>query len=472
MKAKLLYFSLLFGILSSVFAQEIIEFRGSVIDRDTRWNGTVRIYQDIIIKKGVTLSLEPKTRIIVRHRKDRGNAGLAKDKVEIIVHGRLIARGTPETGKIVFTSRSQNPQMNDWYGIILKNPRQKSIIEHCVVEYAFKGITCYGSSPEISNSEVRFNHYAGISAEVRAKPFIRDCIIIGNDFAGLNCELGSKPIVERTIITQNNNGVIVFDRSQPDLGRVASAPGESTGENRIYNNFEVDIYNNSSLEVSAQNNIWNNATTETVMQKIRDVADNNQFGAVLILPIFNEPALVARNRPRRVAPVIEPPVAQVEEETTTPSEIQTLPEEPRITGLPDLAQNTLDTNSLGQETLTVYKEEVVARKPDQQTAAVSLKEPIIEALLDGGSRTYVAKAKAFYPEIYKKTGFEGRVFLEVIVGRDGKIENHQVLKSDGIYFTYAAEEALKQMRYAPETFQGKPVRYKIIEPFIFKLASK
>jgi len=451
--------------------EKTLHFRENTIDRDTRWEGKVYIYQDILIKRGVTLSIEPKTRIIVRHRKDRGNIGKAKDRVEIIVNGKLIARGTPEEGKIIFTSRSQQPQMNDWYGIILKNPREKSIIDHCVVEYAFNGITCYGSSPEISNSEIRFNHYSAISAEVRAKPYIRDCILIGNDFAGLNCELGSKPIVERTIITQNNNGVIVFDRSQPDLGRVASAPGESTGENRIYNNFEVDIYNNSSMELFAQNNIWNNATEDVIKQKIKDVEDNTQFGEVQISPVFNEEPVLA-SRPRRPRPqpqVVAEPVVQ---EEAPPTEIRDLPASPEITSLPDIAQSTIDTSTIGQETLTVYKEEVVARKPAEQEASVNLKEPIIEALLDGGSRTYVKKVKAFYPEIYKKTNFEGRVFLEVIVGRDGKIESHKVLKSDGIYFTYAAEEALQQMRYAPETFQGKPVRYKIIEPFIFKLSSR
>lgn len=470
LKTPLIIF-LLIGGFASIFAQTI-DFRGKSINKDTRWSGKVFIYQDVTVKKGVTLSIDPGTRIIVRHRKDRGNSGKAKDRVELIIQGRLIARGTPESGKIVFTSRSKNPKMNDWYGIILKNPREKSIIDHCVVEYAFNGITCYGSSPEISNSEIRFNHYSAISAEVRANPYIRDCILIGNDFAGLNCELGSKPIVERTIITQNNNGVITFDRSQPDLGRIASAPGESTGENRIYNNFEVDIYNNSSMELFAQNNIWNNATEEVIMQKVRDVEDNSQFGAVQISPIYSQqPVLASRTRRPRPQPQVTPQ-PPVQEEESPPTEIRDLPASPQITRLPDIASNTIDTSSLGQETLTVYKEEVVARKPVEQEASVNLKEPIIEALLDGGSRTYVNKAKAFYPEIYKKTSFEGRVFLEVIVGRDGKIESHKVLKSDGIYFTYAAEEALQQMRYAPETFQGKPVRYKIIEPFIFKLSDR
>ncbi|MEL6822948.1 MAG: hypothetical protein AAFP70_14400, partial [Calditrichota bacterium] len=86
---------LLIGGFTSLFAQTI-EFRGKSINQDTRWSGKVYIYQDVTVKRGVTLSIDPGTRIIIRHRKDRGNSGKAKDRVELIVQGRLIARGTPE----------------------------------------------------------------------------------------------------------------------------------------------------------------------------------------------------------------------------------------------------------------------------------------------------------------------------------------------------------------------------------------
>ena len=59
--------------------------------------------------------------------------------------------------------------------------------------------------------------------------------------------------------------------------------------------------------------------------------------------------------------------------------------------------------------------------------------------------------------------------MEVLVGKDGKIMGHKVLKSDGEGFTKACEEALKGYRYKPGTRKGTPVSFTVIERFEFKL---
>ena len=61
-------------------------------------------------------------------------------------------------------------------------------------------------------------------------------------------------------------------------------------------------------------------------------------------------------------------------------------------------------------------------------------------------------------------------FLDgVISRRDGTVESYRVLKSDGEFFSDAAGEAIQKFKYKPGTFKGKPVRFKLVEPFVFRL---
>jgi len=117
---------------------------------------------------------------------------------------------------------------------------------------------------------------------VRAKPIIRNCLILGNGVAGINCELGSEPLVEGNIINQNTNGIIIFDRSNPDIGHQPPEGNQSKGSNRIFNNFEYDIYNHSSMEIYAQNNLWNTEDVEEIRKRIFDREDNAAYGPVLL----------------------------------------------------------------------------------------------------------------------------------------------------------------------------------------------
>ena len=98
-----------------------------------------------------------------------------------------------------------------------------------------------------------------------------------------------------------------------------------------------------------------------------------------------------------------------------------------------------------------------------------LESPIIEGLLDSRRRKYRHRTAPQYPGIYEKMNYEGKVYIEVIVDYGGNIESFQVLKSDGKYFTDSAIAALKEFKYKPGTFQGNPVKFKLVETFIFEL---
>lgn len=503
MKKSVIIIVLLIPLL--LLGQQAVQ---GTLTTDTRWYGEVQVKGDVTVPKGVTLSIDPGTRIVVDAKSDATKSGKDPKHIEITILGSIMAEGTTNDGRIIFTSSASQPQMYDWYGIIIKNLKEPSLLKHCIIEYGYKGITCYGSSPEITNCEIRYNQYAGVSSEVRSNPVIRNSTLSGNEFAGLLCELASNPVIEKNVISQNLNGIVIFDRSQPDLGRLNAAEGESVGENIILNNFESNIYNHSTNEVLAQNNIWNTTGEAQIQETVFDNAQNPSKGKVVFMPIFggnaaaqkkllaqqeeekkaettgavadaaaktalvasqtstppaqNKPVTNTANRPANQAPLESP---QLRVDST-----QYLATNNNAAGaalIPEMSQNATDNPTTAQpETLIVYKE-VPVEKVEKEEPQIS--EPVIEALLDQGRREYINRVNPVYPGMYQKTGFQGRVLLEVIVGRDGNVESNRVLRSDGDLFTESAQDAIKKYKYKTATYQGKPVKFKIVELFIFKL---
>lgn len=497
---RLLTILTIFFLTFTLSAQDVQYFSGK-IPNDTRWSGQIYIDGDVIVPKGVTLSIDSGSRIIFKAGQDKLRSGNVQDRIEFIILGKLLANGKPRNSKILFTSGAPEQQMNDWYGIVFKNLTDKSILQHCIIEYAYKGITCYGGSPLIEDCEVRFNYIAGISCEVRARPIIRNTTLFGNDFAGINCELASTPIIENCSILQNANGVMIFDRSQPDMGRNPRREEYSKGQNRIQNNFDYNIYNHSSNEIYAQNNIWNTNSESEIKQTVYDHDDNPSYGQVLVLPVFRTRQSI-RRRPLAESQQRTVPTPTM---TTTSPELTAQTENSPDTGSTNAgnegialggqgnnSQENLETDLAAGGSNGTNHEETNDTQAHQMIPAVpetvfvvretipedllkekeedEIVEPVIEGLLDSGQREYIRKVKPDYPKIYKMTGHEGVVFMEVIVGKDGTVQSYRVLRSDGEHFTLAAEEAIKKYRYKPGTFKGKPVSYRIIERFKFQLS--
>jgi bla regulator protein blaR1 len=68
----------------------------------------------------------------------------------------------------------------------------------------------------------------------------------------------------------------------------------------------------------------------------------------------------------------------------------------------------------------------------------------------------VKKVPPEYPEAAKKAGIQGEVVLRAIIGKDGDVENLQIV-SGHPQLAPAAVEAVKQWKYRPYLQEGKPV---------------
>jgi protein TonB len=82
----------------------------------------------------------------------------------------------------------------------------------------------------------------------------------------------------------------------------------------------------------------------------------------------------------------------------------------------------------------------------------------------------VSRVLPVYPALARAQGLEGQVLLEVIVDREGRVENDvRVVRSDP-GFDAAALAAVRRWRFVPGHDQdGSPVRVRLRVPIRFQL---
>lgn len=75
---------------------------------------------------------------------------------------------------------------------------------------------------------------------------------------------------------------------------------------------------------------------------------------------------------------------------------------------------------------------------------------------EGGKPQLIRHVTPVYPPEAKQAGIEGRVELEAIIAKDGRIRAVNALDGEPV-LTAAATAAVKQWQYRPVVLNGKPV---------------
>ncbi|SRR5579883_120770 len=77
-----------------------------------------------------------------------------------------------------------------------------------------------------------------------------------------------------------------------------------------------------------------------------------------------------------------------------------------------------------------------------------------------------------YPEVARRSGLEGKVTVQALIGKDGHVEKVEVLKSDYDIFKDAAINAMKSAKFTPARQNGTPLRIWITRTINFRLNGK
>ena len=77
-----------------------------------------------------------------------------------------------------------------------------------------------------------------------------------------------------------------------------------------------------------------------------------------------------------------------------------------------------------------------------------------------------------YPEIARRAGIQGKVFVQAYINENGDVINTKVLKGIGAGCDEAAENAVKKAKFKPGMVSGVPVKVQVVVPVVFKLSDK
>ncbi|MFA7227777.1 MAG: energy transducer TonB [Melioribacteraceae bacterium] len=84
----------------------------------------------------------------------------------------------------------------------------------------------------------------------------------------------------------------------------------------------------------------------------------------------------------------------------------------------------------------------------------------------------IESAKPVYPEEAKAKGLTGKVFVKILVGKDGVPKKADIVKSENDIFNQSAIDAAMKSKFTPAMQGGKPLAVWIVLPYKFALGDK
>jgi TonB family protein len=454
---------------------------GATLTGDVFWKGNISVTGDVTVAKNGRLIIESGTQILFAANSDASKSGNDKTRTELIVRGMMIAQGNSGK-KIIFSSNAPSPRMGDWYGIEFLHNEGGSILDHCIVEYAFNGVTIKNNNVQVTSSEIRYNFNSGIRTEVKARPQILQSIITDNGYAGVVCELGSAPVLRDNVIAQNPIGMVILSLSEPNLGTLRQGANYNPGRNTFANNEDYDIYNHSSKTISAQNNTWSSERRVEIQNKVYDKDDNSKYGTISFRPLYSERQresnlnrllLLAQNN-------ADSDSAEGDKETQNKSaeEVAKVSPELKAADVDTPASNVpdrfiTDTEPLLASTKTVnfmqgQPEQPVKKKVERQQVQINYDQIFMEPFLDKRRKEFIRKEKFLVTGSLRQIMETGEIRVRVIVGKNGKVESATILKGINGMLDNAVLETIKKYQYKPGTVNGQSVRFSTNEVFRFQ----
>jgi protein TonB len=77
--------------------------------------------------------------------------------------------------------------------------------------------------------------------------------------------------------------------------------------------------------------------------------------------------------------------------------------------------------------------------------------------------------RVIYPEIARKAGIQGKVFVQAFIDEKGDVIKTKILKGIGSGCDEAALNAVKETKFTPAKQKGKLVKVQVVVPVLFKL---
>lgn len=149
--ALLTFLSLL--CLADAFGAELVYKGEQTLYQHTVWHGDVLIDGILTIAPEASLEIRPGTRVRLA-RIDTNGDGFGES--ELFIQGEFLALGTASR-PILFTSAEAEPRESDWGAINMMGEEKLNRMEHCIVEYGYRGFHAHFARAEVKNCLFRHN---------------------------------------------------------------------------------------------------------------------------------------------------------------------------------------------------------------------------------------------------------------------------------------------------------------------------
>ncbi len=127
----------------------------------------------------------------------------------------------------------------------------------------------------------------------------------------------------------------------------------------------------------------------------------------------------------------------------------------------EIQSTELDVNAEVSAPPPPAEEKKTVEEPQYFVAVEDMPEPI------GGIAAI--QNKIVYPEIAKRAGVEGKVYVKAFVDTKGNVTKVEVQKGIGAGCDEAAMKAVKETKFKPGKQRGKPVNVQVSIPVVFRL---
>ena len=283
--------------------------------KDTSWDGEVLVTGDVHVPEGVTLTIAPGT--TVRFRKigaesNRNMFGIDSPyypQAEIIVTGRLIARGTAEK-PILFTSAEAKPQPADWAALNFLGS-QGNVVENCRLEYAYNGVHAHGAQVLIKGNTFVKNAVAiSVKKEEEAKGTpgfgvpaditVTDNLIEDNK-GGINVRSSRAVITRNTIRNNTFFGIWIKEQCRGEISSnditanqkgifFYKAEGMTITANNIYGNhsYNLAVADEQGRDIQAAGNWFGTTSRAEIDELVFDGKTDPAVARIVVLPFLPE----------------------------------------------------------------------------------------------------------------------------------------------------------------------------------------
>jgi protein TonB len=137
------------------------------------------------------------------------------------------------------------------------------------------------------------------------------------------------------------------------------------------------------------------------------------------------------------------------------------------------SSDVLEDIEIGDTEIDISEQQDAPPPPPKEDKKVVEEEPVyfvaVEEMPEPIGGIGEIQKKIVYPEIAKRAGVEGKVYVLAFVDESGIVTDAKIIKGIGAGCDEAALDAVKKTKFKPGKQRGKAVRVQVSIPVVFKL---